>query len=53
MDTYQDDIWVLTTDGNYTCADCDTEVTPNETYGNREYSEPRCLDCYETNRYNR
>jgi hypothetical protein len=31
--------------------DCEEEVDPDEVFGSREYSEPRCEDCYETHRY--
>ena len=45
------DQWDTNKDGNHICVDCETEVDPDETFGNREWSDPRCEDCYDTHRY--
>lgn len=45
------DVWDTNEDGNHTCVDCESEVDPDETFGNREFSDPRCEDCYDTHRY--
>ena len=45
------DVWDTNEDDNHTCVDCESEVDPDETFGNREFSEPRCEDCYDTHRY--
>jgi hypothetical protein len=45
------DEWTLNENGNHICVDCETEVDPDETFGNREWSDPRCEDCYDTHRY--
>jgi hypothetical protein len=46
-----EDVWDTNEDGNHICVDCESEVDPDETFGNREFSEPRCEDCYDTHRY--
>jgi hypothetical protein len=44
-------VWTLNENGNHICVDCETEVDPDETFGNREWSDPRCEDCYDTHKY--
>ena len=45
------DAWDTDERGKYTCVDCE-ELFPEELgFGNREYSDPRCEDCYDTHRY--
>ena len=45
------DPWTLNENDNHICVDCESEVDPDETFGNREYSDPRCEGCYDTHRY--
>ena len=45
------DTWATAENGNHWCVDCEEEVDPDEVCGNREFSEPRCEDCYETHKY--
>lgn len=45
------DVWSLNENGNHICVDCESEVDPDDAFGNPEYSEPRCEDCYETHKY--
>jgi hypothetical protein len=45
------DEWSLNENGNHVCVDCETEVDPDEVFGNPEWSDPRCEDCYDTHRY--
>ena len=45
------DVWDTNENGNHICVDCETEVDPDEVCGNREFSDPRCEDCYDTHKY--
>jgi hypothetical protein len=45
--------WTPTAEGYITCVDCDEEYEKQDIYGDPEWSEPRCLDCYEAHRYER
>jgi hypothetical protein len=54
--SYQDgevyaDAWTPDEEGDYMCFDCHEFVSEDDVLGSREYSEPRCGDCYETHRY--
>lgn len=48
-----DDPWALTKDGYIVCVDCDEEYEKQDIYGDPQWSDPRCLDCYESHRYER
>jgi hypothetical protein len=54
--SYQDgevyaDAWATNDEGDYTCVDCEELVSDEFVCGNREFSDPRCEDCYDTHRY--
>ena len=45
------DAWEADEEGDFMCFDCHDFVSEDRVLGSREYSEPRCGDCYETHRY--
>jgi hypothetical protein len=45
------DPWDTDERGKYTCVDCEELFSEESIFGNREYSYPRCEDCYDTHRY--
>ena len=45
--------WTPNEDGDIICVDCDEAFEKQDIYGDPQWSDPRCLDCYETHRYER
>ena len=45
--------WTPNADGDIVCVDCEEAFEKQDIYGDPEWSDPRCLDCYETHRYER
>lgn len=45
------DPWAPTEDGYIMCVDCDEEFEKQDICGDPQWSDPRCLDCYETHKY--
>jgi hypothetical protein len=45
------DPWDTDERGKYTCVDCEELFSEEFIFGNREYSDPRCEDCYDNHRY--
>ena len=45
------DAWATNDEGDYTCVDCEELVSDEFVCGNKEFSDPRCEDCYDTHRY--
>ena len=51
--TIEVDPWAPDADGNIVCADCEEAFEKQDIVGDSSWSEPRCLDCYESHRYRR
>lgn len=45
--------WTPEEDGTIICVDCDENYEADKIYGDKQWSDPRCLDCYESNKYGR
>ena len=45
--------WTPNADGDIVCVDCEEAFEKQDILGDPQWSDPRCLDCYEAHRYER
>ena len=53
MTTNSTNPWEPEQDGTIICTDCEVNYVKEEIFGDPEWSDPRCLDCFESNKYGR
>lgn len=45
--------WTPEDDGTIICFECEVSFDRTDIYGDPRWSDPLCLDCYETKKYER
>jgi len=48
-----DDPWTPQEDGTIICVDCEANYVKEEIFGDPQWSDPRCGDCYDSHKYGR
>lgn len=53
MTTTPLDPWTPKEDGTIICVDCEANYVKEEIFGDPQWSDPRCGDCYDSHKYGR